>query len=169
MLVLAVFCCLYDLYVSHVQEFSYSRHHHHVETTGRNRSMSRIRSVFAAHRGQDWFALSNFLGLGSTGVYVDVGASLPFDYSNTATWQQGPGFHIAIICTQMPQVMLDRCLGWQGVCVEPNPHLSILLEAGAVYCSCRGHPLNFQGLPPDLGRGLGCKVYRSCQVFTLLD
>eukprot|EP00435_Cladocopium_sp_Y103_P038933 s90_g10.t1 len=67
--------------------------------------------------GQDWFALSNFLGLGSTGVYVDVGASLPFDYSNT--------------------VMLDRCLGWQGVCVEPNPHLSILLE-----------------------------VYRSCQVFT---
>lgn len=38
--------------------------------------------------GQDWFALSNFLGLGSKGVYVDVGASLPFDYSNTATWQQ---------------------------------------------------------------------------------
>lgn len=26
--------------------------------------------------------------------------------------------------------MLDRCLGWQGVCIEPNPHLSLLLEAG---------------------------------------
>lgn len=64
--------------------------------------------------GQDWFALSNFLGLGSKGVYVDVGASLPFDYSNT--------------------VMLDRCLGWQGVCIEPNPHLSLLLE---VYRSCQ--------------------------------
>ncbi|CAJ1389932.1 unnamed protein product [Effrenium voratum] len=67
--------------------------------------------------GQDWFALRNFLGLQSKGVYVDVGASLPFDYSNT--------------------VMLDRCLGWQGVCIEPNPHLSLILEA-----------------------------YRSCQVFT---
>ncbi|CAE7875339.1 unnamed protein product [Symbiodinium necroappetens] len=67
--------------------------------------------------GQDWFILRNFLGLDAKGIYVDVGASLPFDYSNT--------------------VMLDRCLGWQGLCVEPNPQLSFILEA-----------------------------YRSCQVFT---
>ena len=25
--------------------------------------------------------------------------------------------------------MLDRCLGWQGLCVEPNPQLSFILEA----------------------------------------
>lgn len=66
--------------------------------------------------GQDWFALRNFVNRkpGYPGVYVDVGASLPFDYSNT--------------------VMYDRCLGWQGVCVEPNPHLSLLNEA---YRSCQ--------------------------------
>eukprot|EP00931_Biecheleriopsis_adriatica_P047955 TRINITY_DN27685_c0_g1_i1.p1 TRINITY_DN27685_c0_g1~~TRINITY_DN27685_c0_g1_i1.p1 ORF type:complete len:497 (+),score=90.98 TRINITY_DN27685_c0_g1_i1:41-1531(+) len=66
--------------------------------------------------GQDWFALRNFIRPepGSPGRYVDVGASLPFDYSNT--------------------VMLDRCLGWEGVCIEPNPHLGILLEA---YRSCQ--------------------------------
>ncbi|CAE7456395.1 unnamed protein product [Symbiodinium natans] len=64
--------------------------------------------------GQDWFILRNFLGLDAKGIYVDVGASLPFDYSNT--------------------VMLDRCLGWQGLCIEPNPHLSFILEA---YRSCR--------------------------------
>ena len=34
--------------------------------------------------GQDWFILRNFLGLDAKGIYVDVGASLPFDYSNTA-------------------------------------------------------------------------------------
>ncbi|CAK9082319.1 unnamed protein product [Durusdinium trenchii] len=74
-------------------------------TDGSNSSISEF--------GQDWFALRNFLGLSSKGIYVDVGASLPFDYSNT--------------------VMLDRCQGWRGICVEPNPHLSFLLE---VYRSC---------------------------------
>lgn len=135
MLILAVFCCLY---VSHFQKFSYFK----AQSSRRDNqkeSQHVLNWTSLYCRGQDWFALSNFLGLGSTGVYVDVGASLPFDYSNTATGQQ-------LQCTQMPliklftEVMLDRCLGWQGVCVEPNPHLSILLEAGA---SCRGHPLNF--------------------------
>lgn len=63
--------------------------------------------------GQDWYLWWNFLrhraGASSgEGVYVDVGASLPYDYSNT--------------------VILDRCLGWRGVCVEPNPHLVPFLE-----------------------------------------
>jgi len=79
--------------------------------------------------GQDWYFFWNFLrawegsGNGSSsssvphGVYVDVGASLPFDYSNTA--------------------VLDRCLGWEGVCVEPNPHLAAFLEA---YRGCKVFP-----------------------------
>lgn len=72
-----------------------------------------------AEFGQDWFIFWNFLRAHrgaedrESGIYVDVGASLPFDYSNT--------------------VMFDRCLGWRGVCVEPNPHLISFLEA---YRSC---------------------------------
>lgn len=84
MLVLAIFCCLY---VSHFQEFSYFK----AQSSRRdNQKESQHVSSWTSlyRRGQDWFALSNFLGLGSTGVYVDVGASLPFDYSNTATGQQ---------------------------------------------------------------------------------
>jgi len=69
--------------------------------------------------GQDWFALENFIRPedGRQPVYVDIGASLPFDYSNT--------------------VMFDRCLGWRGVCVEPNPHLNFMLAA---YRSCQIFP-----------------------------
>ena len=33
--------------------------------------------------------------------------------------------------------MLDRCLGWRGLCIEPNPHISLLLEA---YRSCQVLP-----------------------------
>lgn len=65
---------------------------------------------------QDWFVHQNFFRGGQMGgdtehapLYVDVGASLPFEYSNT--------------------VVLDRCLGWQGICVEPNPHIVAFLEA----------------------------------------
>lgn len=65
-----------------------------------------------AEFGQDWFLHHNFVSgrqLDETPLYVDVGASLPFEYSNT--------------------VMFDRCLGWQGICVEPNPHIVAFLEA----------------------------------------
>lgn len=69
--------------------------------------------------GQDWFVWWNFFRpfREKPGLYVDVGASLPFDYSNT--------------------VLLDRCLGWQGVCVEPNPHILSFLQA---YRSCTVFP-----------------------------
>lgn len=85
-----------------------------VSEAGSNSSLSEF--------GQDWFAYWNFFrgagALPSTGgVYVDVGASLPFEYSNT--------------------VLFDRCLGWRGVCVEPNPHLVAFLEA---YRSCQVVP-----------------------------
>lgn len=72
---------------------------------------------------QDWFLYWNFFrnhgpaprvdGRERGGVYVDIGASLPFEYSNT--------------------VAFDRCFGWRGVCVEPNPHLAHFLRA---YRSC---------------------------------
>lgn len=82
--------------------------------TGSNTSVSEF--------GQDWFAYWNFFRGGGAppgggGVYVDVGASLPFEYSNT--------------------VIFDRCLGWRGVCIEPNPHLVAFLEA---YRSCEVVP-----------------------------
>lgn len=88
--------------------------------------------------GQDWYLFWNFFrkreggGImsefaGDTessssssvprGVYVDVGASLPFDYSNT--------------------VVFDRCFGWEGICVEPNPHFAAFLEA---YRGCKVIP-----------------------------
>eukprot|EP00927_Polykrikos_kofoidii_P018821 TRINITY_DN18772_c0_g1_i1.p1 TRINITY_DN18772_c0_g1~~TRINITY_DN18772_c0_g1_i1.p1 ORF type:complete len:603 (-),score=85.70 TRINITY_DN18772_c0_g1_i1:381-2189(-) len=71
----------------------------------------------AAEFSQDWFFIANFLGeLASDGggIYVDVGANFPFEYSNT--------------------VVLDRCLGWQGLCIEPNPGLIPWLRA---YRSCQ--------------------------------
>lgn len=89
MLILAVFGCLY---VSHFQRFSYFK----AQSSRRDNqkeSQHVLNWTSLYCRGQDWFALSNFLGLGSTGVYVDVGASLPFDYSNTATGQQRHNMH----------------------------------------------------------------------------
>ena len=41
------------------------------------------------------------------GVYVDVGSSHPFHLSNTA--------------------FVDSCMGWQGLCLEPNPRLKHML------------------------------------------
>eukprot|EP00929_Paragymnodinium_shiwhaense_P074169 TRINITY_DN37936_c0_g1_i1.p1 TRINITY_DN37936_c0_g1~~TRINITY_DN37936_c0_g1_i1.p1 ORF type:complete len:401 (-),score=62.05 TRINITY_DN37936_c0_g1_i1:4-1206(-) len=89
-----------------------------------------------AEFGQDWYLHWNFLQHGAVSsqrqreigsgdvtsskwsptkrIYVDVGASFPYEYSNT--------------------VLFDRCLGWQGLCVEPNPHMSALLDA---YRSCQ--------------------------------
>eukprot|EP00927_Polykrikos_kofoidii_P018823 TRINITY_DN18772_c0_g2_i1.p1 TRINITY_DN18772_c0_g2~~TRINITY_DN18772_c0_g2_i1.p1 ORF type:complete len:599 (-),score=91.99 TRINITY_DN18772_c0_g2_i1:17-1762(-) len=71
----------------------------------------------AAEFSQDWFVITNFLeelASGGGGVYVDVGAKLPFKHSKT--------------------VVLDRCLGWQGLCVEPDPGLVPWLRA---YRSCQ--------------------------------
>eukprot|EP00928_Gymnodinium_smaydae_P007805 TRINITY_DN12795_c1_g1_i1.p1 TRINITY_DN12795_c1_g1~~TRINITY_DN12795_c1_g1_i1.p1 ORF type:complete len:479 (+),score=74.57 TRINITY_DN12795_c1_g1_i1:114-1550(+) len=77
--------------------------------------------------GQDWYIYWNFLRnrgdseahrgdaslsqrrFSSGGTFVDVGACLPFEYSNT--------------------VIFERCLGWKGVCVEPNPYLLTFLQA----------------------------------------
>ena len=60
-----------------------------------------------AEFGQDYFIYRNFFrdyapqGRNGKGVYVDIGAHMPFEYSNTA--------------------FFEKCLGWDGVCVEPNP------------------------------------------------
>jgi len=70
-------------------------------------------NVSTAEFGQDWYAFWNFAQHTAArnpggGVYVDVGASLPFEYSNT--------------------VVFDRCLKWRGICVEPNPYLTSFLR-----------------------------------------
>eukprot|EP00928_Gymnodinium_smaydae_P094975 TRINITY_DN8081_c0_g2_i1.p1 TRINITY_DN8081_c0_g2~~TRINITY_DN8081_c0_g2_i1.p1 ORF type:complete len:533 (-),score=126.55 TRINITY_DN8081_c0_g2_i1:62-1660(-) len=70
---------------------------------------------------QDWFLYHNFLKHlppRADGVYVDVGAYDPFLLSST--------------------VALEQCLGWQGVCVEPNPRLVHGLYA---YRSCTIFPM----------------------------
>lgn len=54
---------------------------------------------------QDWFLISNFFRQkimnSERGFYVDSGANDAEKISNT--------------------LFLDRCLGWKGLCVEPNP------------------------------------------------
>lgn len=59
---------------------------------------------FMGQWGQDEFIVNNIFSkdaLEGQGVYVDVGTSHPYHLSNTAYF--------------------DQCLGWRGVCVEPNP------------------------------------------------
>ena len=43
------------------------------------------------------------------GFYIDIGAFHPFKLSNT--------------------VFFDQCLGWEGICVEPNPYRRCHLES----------------------------------------
>ncbi|CAE8645563.1 unnamed protein product [Polarella glacialis] len=76
---------------------------------------------------QDWFVYKNFFqgtgrdvqvsssGDNRQGVFVDVGAFHPIHLSNT--------------------YFFERCLGWRGVCVEPNPGLSAYF--GAYRPACR--------------------------------
>jgi hypothetical protein len=61
---------------------------------------------------QDWFLFHNFIRYALPergGFYVDVGSADPYFLSNT--------------------VMFDACLGWRGLCVEPNPGFVVGLEA----------------------------------------
>ena len=48
---------------------------------------------------QDWFIARNSRSSG--GRFIEIGSFHPFFFSNT--------------------LMLERCLGWRGACVEPNP------------------------------------------------
>eukprot|EP00929_Paragymnodinium_shiwhaense_P009263 TRINITY_DN113365_c0_g1_i1.p1 TRINITY_DN113365_c0_g1~~TRINITY_DN113365_c0_g1_i1.p1 ORF type:complete len:568 (+),score=100.77 TRINITY_DN113365_c0_g1_i1:100-1803(+) len=76
----------------------------------------------AAEFSQDWYVIWNFLKSTSSsaatdttgeGYYVDVGACLPFEYSNT--------------------IVFERCLNWKGICIEANPGLMPWVRA---YRSC---------------------------------
>lgn len=67
---------------------------------------------FMGQWGQDEFMLNNIFRLDhkqGQGTYVDVGASHPYHLSNTAYF--------------------DLCLGWRGVCMEPNPRSDSILKA----------------------------------------
>ncbi|EOD04706.1 hypothetical protein EMIHUDRAFT_220836 [Emiliania huxleyi CCMP1516] len=50
---------------------------------------------------QDWMLYQNFFAGKAAGFYVDIGTNDPLRISNTA--------------------FLDICLGWRGLCVEPQP------------------------------------------------
>ncbi|KAF4749281.1 hypothetical protein FOZ63_008227, partial [Perkinsus olseni] len=50
---------------------------------------------------QDWFVYHNFFPWKRNLTFMDIGAFHPFMYSNS--------------------LMFERCFGWRGVCVEPNP------------------------------------------------
>eukprot|EP00927_Polykrikos_kofoidii_P067393 TRINITY_DN62886_c0_g1_i1.p1 TRINITY_DN62886_c0_g1~~TRINITY_DN62886_c0_g1_i1.p1 ORF type:complete len:686 (-),score=106.81 TRINITY_DN62886_c0_g1_i1:373-2430(-) len=67
---------------------------------------------FVGQWGQDRFLVKNVFRKDKKkgrGLYVDVGASHPYLLSNTAYF--------------------DLCLGWQGVCVEPNPRSRPVLRS----------------------------------------
>mmetsp|Transcript_41400 Transcript_41400/g.89758 ORF Transcript_41400/g.89758 Transcript_41400/m.89758 type:complete len:498 (+) Transcript_41400:69-1562(+) len=74
---------------------------------------------------QDWFVYKNFFRGSSLdvagaasgdrqGVFVDVGAFHPIHLSNT--------------------YFFERCLGWRGLCVEPNPSMHKYFEAYRPSC-----------------------------------
>mmetsp|Transcript_13065 Transcript_13065/g.32614 ORF Transcript_13065/g.32614 Transcript_13065/m.32614 type:complete len:713 (+) Transcript_13065:55-2193(+) len=67
---------------------------------------------FMGQWGQDAFLVNNVFRPAfrrERGIYVDVGASHPYHLSNTAYF--------------------DSCLGWRGLCMEPNPRSSPILQA----------------------------------------
>ena len=66
---------------------------------------------FTSRYNQDTFFFYNFFRcMPGPGTYLDVGASHPKLLSNT--------------------YFLDVCLGWRGVCVEPDPSLAAAFGAG---------------------------------------
>lgn len=61
-----------------------------------------LQETFLSQYNQDAFFFNNFVRcLDGPGVYLDLGAYQPIRWSNT--W------------------VLDRCLGWKGLCVEADP------------------------------------------------
>lgn len=67
---------------------------------------------------QDWFIFNNYFRgrQYGDGFYIDVGANNPKTLSNT--------------------LFFDKCLGWKGICVEPNP----IYHKGYTQRSCRLAP-----------------------------
>ncbi|CAJ1376995.1 unnamed protein product [Effrenium voratum] len=66
---------------------------------------------FMGQWGQDEFLARNVFRAEErrgTGIYVDVGSAHPYHLSNTAYF--------------------DMCMGWRGVCLEPNPRLKHIIR-----------------------------------------
>ena len=66
------------------------------------------KNSFTSQYGQDWFIFVNYFHHLDKGFYLDIGANAHRELSNT--W------------------FLDECLGWDGICVEPDPGLGALLR-----------------------------------------
>ncbi|CAE8694452.1 unnamed protein product [Polarella glacialis] len=67
---------------------------------------------FMGQWGQDEFLVRNVFWSDfrkDKGLYVDIGASHPYHLSNSAYF--------------------DNCLGWRGICFEPNPRSKFILKA----------------------------------------
>ncbi|KAF4676957.1 hypothetical protein FOL47_004199 [Perkinsus chesapeaki] len=68
---------------------------------------------------QDWFVYHNILKYlpedHVRGTFLDIGAADPFLLSNT--------------------VVFEKCLGWHGVCLEPNPRAALLLDVYRGNCT----------------------------------
>eukprot|EP01006_Ploeotia_vitrea_P027761 TRINITY_DN60531_c0_g1_i1.p1 TRINITY_DN60531_c0_g1~~TRINITY_DN60531_c0_g1_i1.p1 ORF type:complete len:722 (+),score=49.05 TRINITY_DN60531_c0_g1_i1:24-2168(+) len=79
--------------------------------------------TFYSQHNQDWFVLLNYFNhFTKPGFYMDVGANHAQVISNT--W------------------FLDKCLGWKGICVEPNPLLAKELRENrgcTVFNGCASH------------------------------
>lgn len=74
-------------------------------------------SMFGQY-AQDFYLYTNhFSKMTRRGIYVDIAANDPVFLSNT--------------------VFLDRCLGWSGLCVEPNPEYHFKLRS---LRTCHLHP-----------------------------
>lgn len=62
-----------------------------------------VHRKFASQKDQDWLAYTSmFRNMSRQGIYVDLAANDPREFSNT--------------------YFLDKCLGWKGLCIEANPH-----------------------------------------------
>lgn len=61
---------------------------------------------------QEWYLYHNFFYGKINGKYLDIGAHKPFSLSNS--------------------VFFDKCLGWNGICVEPT-ETSLLFKGITIY------------------------------------
>ena len=73
----------------------------------RRQRKSNIRKGCHSQYGQD-IAAHELLGMPSTGVFMDIGANDGITFSNSLYFEQ---------------------LGWQGICVEPSPHVFKTLQS----------------------------------------
>jgi hypothetical protein len=113
-----------------------------------------VRSQIMSQGDQDWMVFHNFFrGMKdpTKGVYLDIGANDAVSLSST--------------------LFFDKCLGWKGVCVEPNPqytagfarHRSCRLIKNCVWTEKKEMNFDFFGTGgkiSDIGVSTNCLTIR---------